>query len=128
MNNLHGNGLINDKGDVGYYGLLEIESFAKLHKGKKFTFKFVILDEDLRKRLLAVYFANTVEIWQHELWQRGEVKNKKQTDEYLRCLCPITQEKELSELNLDELCMFLDFLKDYTLMNINRVIPDWRVT
>jgi len=127
MNKLTAHAIANNKGEIGYYGLAEIEDFGKRNKGKKMLVKFTILDEDLRKRLLAVYFASTIEIWQHELWQQqGEIKNKKQIDEYLRGLCPITQEQELKDLDLDQLCMFLDFLKDYTLININTVIEDWR--
>jgi len=127
MNELTVTGEINKAGQLGMYQIREIENFAKMNKGKKLLVKYIIQDEDLRKRLISYYFGVVIDIWQTHFHDTGTILSKKQVDVHLRHNCPITHECELSKLELNDLIMFLDYLKEITLEQANRFIENPRL-
>lgn len=127
MNELTITAEISKKGEIGLYQIREIESFGKMNKGKKLLVKYFIQDEDYRKRLLAYYFGVILDIWQIYFHNTGVILSKKQIDTHLRNECPITQQNELSKLELNDLIMFLDYMKELTLKQANRFIENPRL-
>jgi hypothetical protein len=127
MNNrLTVTGEINTKGEYGLYNIAQLNDFCKNNAGKKLIITFQAEDKKSKNGLIAYYNAKLIPLWQDIFYKIGDIKNEVEIDVYLRSQCPITRIKSLSELEYDELLMFMDSIKNHTLVEGNQFIEEPR--
>lgn len=119
-------GEINQKGNYGFYNMNQFAALCKKYPNHKIIMKGQIEMSKSKNALLAVYNIETIPMVQKALYKQGDLKNTRQTNEYLLNLCPLTQEKALSELNYDELLMFMDYVNNYSLEHLNVALVEPR--
>jgi hypothetical protein len=126
MNRLTITGEVTNKGEYGLYNIAQLNDFCKKHTGKKLIVTFQAEDKNSKNGLIAYYNAKLIPLWQDIFHQNGEIKNTVEVDVYLRSQCPITRLKSLSELEYSELVMFMDAIKNHTLVDGHQFIEDAR--
>lgn len=119
-------GEINQKGIFGFYNISQLERLCKKYPNHKIIGNIQIERSKSKNALLAVYNLETIPMVQKALYQQGDLKNTRQVNEYLLSLCPLTQEKALSELNYDEMLMFMDYVSNYSLEHLNVALVEPR--
>lgn len=119
-------GVTTKKGIFGFNNILAIEDFCRKNPNCSLTITIEANKEKSRKAILSYYHTKILNDWQTELYQNGTIKSKGEVSEMLLRQCPITKDKSLSELSYDELCMFMDRIKEISLLEMGIVIEDVR--
>lgn len=119
-------GEVTNKGEYGLYNIAQLNDFCRKNTGKKLIVTFQAEDKNSKNGLIAYYNAKLIPLWQDIFHQNGEIKNTVEVDVYLRSQCPITRLKSLSELEYSELVMFMDAIKNHTLVDGHQFIEDAR--
>jgi hypothetical protein len=120
-------GVINKKGQHGFYNIGMFEDFAKKHPNKN-TIITVTAEDKGRNSRLAYYHGKLIPEWQWFLYkERGEIKSIKEVDAFLKEGFPLLKYKGLSDLTDLELIMFMDYAEFRSLEEINVFIENAHV-
>lgn len=126
LNKLTLTGEINKNGEFGFYNISSLKKLCKMNPNSKLIVNVSIEKSKSKNALLAIYNIETIPEIQHAFYQLGDIKSTREINEILTSLCPITKKKTLSELDYDEMVMFLDYVNNFSLENLNVVLTDPR--
>ena len=101
----------------------DLREFLTMWKKSRVVVRFEILSEKPSEALKGYYFHCVVPTMKTALWESGERKNEKETDQWLREMSPITKQcawrddtwvvtiRETAELNNAEFVEHIEFIR-----------------
>ena len=127
MNNITVTGIINKKGEHGFFNINQLNDFFKKNHGKNTIITFQAVERRGLKGLLIYFHTEIVPLWVKGFKENGTYMSEQEVKDYLKSDCIITKYRSLSELSYKEMLQFHDYLKKKTLEELNEFIEEGRV-
>ena len=106
----------------------ELDAFLAENIGKRLTIRIQADTIGTSEAMRGYYFGYIVPRIQQALYDIGERKSKKDTDSWLRSLCPACQAEDgvlsVSQMGKPEMMDLLDWVKQFAAENLYLVLED----
>ena len=106
----------------------ELDAFLAENVGKRLTIRIQADTIGTSEAMRGYYFGYIVPRIQQALYDIGERKSKKDTDSWLRSLCPACQAEDgvlsVSQMGKPEMMDLLDWVKQFAAENLYLVLED----
>lgn len=130
-------GKVTSNGQLQMY-MGELNEFAKLHKGKNIIASFSVYDPTKSVSMKAYYYKVVVPQFQRGMYENGNRWSEKDTELYMRNLCPVTMGEvvdidtgeyrsdpvDINDLSNSEFVEYIDFLKQFAAEELGVFIED----
>lgn len=130
-------GIINKDGKIEMY-MGELKAFAHNNKNARIVATFRIYNPGTSAALKGYYYNYIVPTIRRALWELGDRKTLKDTEQWLRCLSPITVHSELdpstglyndtvrdiSDLDSSEMVEHIEYIRQMAAEELNVYIDD----
>lgn len=119
-------GKTNSKGQYGIHNKGMLDDFCKKNPNKTLIFEISAIGKGTKESLLAAYHGIYLKEWVKGMFSKGTIVTEAKMSQLLQNRSPITTDKTLSELNYDEMLVFMDSVKYWALEDVNIFLEEPR--
>ena len=116
-----------DGGSLYIYGQDQLNDLISKNKDRRCLVTVSFLGEDRRKRILAYYFKVILSSYKDAFRALGVIKTTNQIDSELRLTSPLLEDRNLDDLDVNELIVYIDLVERKGLEDLSLVFQDPRV-
>ena len=127
MSEVRAVGKIDNEGKLRVF-MGEVNQFLSQQKGAKCVLRIELLPEGNRQ-MISYYWSYVVPKVRQAMKETGDMMTEKDVDEMLRNLCPMLHTcgqgqkvKQLTDLSRDDLCDYIDWIKQFGAENLSIII------
>lgn len=119
--------------------MADVNDFFQKHKGDRIVAKFMAYPKETSDALKGYYYNYVVPTIRQALRDVGDAKTDKETDEYLREVCPLcvcqthtedgwaSKSIELDEMGNEQIIEFIEWLKMWSAENLSVYIEEPKI-
>lgn len=119
-------GKTNSKGQYAIHNKGMLDDYCRKNPNKTLVFEINAIGKGTKESLLNAYYGIYLPEWVKGMFNAGTIITEPKMDELLRNRSPVTESKTLSQLNYDEMLVFMDSVKLWALEDVNIFLEEPR--